>query len=381
MQVLPDSLVLIAAHKTLQQSADIAYPFRQDSSFWYFTGVQESGAVLAVDTKKGEAALLLSDQNDYQVEWEGEHSSRYNSSVFGITAVASLSSLADRIKRAKKQGLTVCYLAPLPEIVEPYGFYSNPARKDLEHIIKKIVDEPRDIRVEVARLRQTKQPVEITAIQDAIDVTGESLAAVKKKLTTYKNEKDIERALSSEFYARGADGHAFEPIVAAGKNAVTIHYRHNNADLQNNQLLLLDVGAQVDGYAADISRMWVLGSPTDQQRRVFDAVVKLQEEAFGLLCKGVHLKEYQKTMKQKAFKAAKTLGYELQTYPHAISHFLGLDVHDAGDYDAPLPVGSILTVEPGLYFAKDSVGVRIEDDVLITEDGIKVLSAKIPRDL
>lgn len=380
-EVLPDSLIVVAAHAALQESADLAYPFRQDSSFWYLTGLSEPGLVLVIDTAQQESVLLVPEQNDYQKEWDGQFAGSRFKAVSGVDEIADRTALNQLLRQSKEDGKQICYLAPLPEVVEPYGFYTNPARRLVEAEINKIEPKPKDIKQELAGLRQIKQASELSAIQQAIDVTGEALSEVRRTLSEFKTEKDLERALSAGFFGRGADGHAYEPIVASGKNAAVIHYNDNAAPLQKNGLLLLDVGAKVSGYAADISRTWALSKPNDRQRSVYEAAVRLQEAAFDMLGPGVLLKDYQQKMEELAARELKKLGVRPGRYPHGFSHFLGLDVHDAGDYQSPLKAGSVITVEPGIYLPDEGIGVRIEDDVLITDTGIRNLSAGIDKSL
>lgn len=377
----PGFMLVIAAHSSVQFSADIPYPFRQDSNFWYLCGINEPDLVLLINTLSGHTKILLPEQNDYQVEWDGENKSGEFTKISGITHFGNIKDLRSELKTAKKQGLKIGYLAPLPEIVEPYGFYANPARRRVESVIKEIEPDPTDIRVEIARLRQVKQPSEIALIKRAIDITAAGLDHVKTNLGRYETEKDIERALSAQFYIHGGDGHGFEPIIASGKNAATIHHTKNNGKIQSDSLLLLDVGANSEGYSADISRVWSVGTPTKRQREVYDVILDIQNTALTMVKPGITIREYQEKVESYAFKKQEKIGVKKDRYPHGISHFLGFDVHDAGDYDIPLADGMVLTVEPGIYLPKEGIGVRIEDDVLITKNGITVLSENIPKQL
>ncbi|MDO8265571.1 MAG: Xaa-Pro peptidase family protein [Candidatus Saccharibacteria bacterium] len=379
IQVLPNSLIVIAGHVSFQMSADTAFPFRQDSNFWYLTGINEPDCVLVLDTRKGKSILVIPELNDYQKEWDGDRDYLEIEKVSGIELIQPRRTLNSILTEAKKSGQQICYIKPAPERVEPYGFYSNPARRLLETEIKQVESEPKDVRIEIARLRQIKQPVEIEALQTAIDVTGATLADVKANLQKFKTEKELERAISSGFFTNGADGHGYEPIIGSGINASVLHYNKNADILHNNALVLLDVGAIFGGYSADISRAWSVGKLSDRQREVYDAVCELQDKAFSMLGPGVKIREYQIEMEKHAFKKLKQIGIKLDQYPHGFSHFLGLDVHDAGDYEAPLLPNSVITVEPGIYLSDEGIGVRIEDDILITENGIKNLSKHIPR--
>ncbi len=380
-QLLPGSVVFIAAHSEVQYSADQAFPFRQDSNFWYLTGVNQPDCVLVLDCDSGAATMLLPGQNDYQKEWDGEYQTAEWQKTSAIKNYDSIRNIDKYIKAAAQKDQKIGYLEPSPERIEPYGFYANPARQILKkHLQTRAVDADKlvDVRMELAQLRQHKQPEEIAAIQRAIQVTAKSLASVKKQLKNYSTEKQIERAITSQFYHRGSDGHAYQPIIASGQNASIIHYSRNDHNVENNQLLLLDVGARVDGYAADISRTWAVGRVSKRHKELYQVVVDLQQQAFDLLKPGVILRDYQQKMERKAKDLLKLHGVEIDSYWHGFSHFLGLDVHDAGLYHQPLQPGSVLTVEPGVYLPKEKIGIRVEDNILITENGYKNLSDSIP---
>jgi Xaa-Pro aminopeptidase len=381
---LPHHLIVIPAHCLLQMSADQNYPFKQDNSFWYLTGINEPELVVCIDTELQKTFMFLPDQSEFHTEWDGAYDVAEIKKISGIENIEPMAKLTDYIANAHEEKKQIGYLEPLPDKVEPYGFYSNPSRRNLAEIIKTIVSEPKDIRIDLARLRQVKQPVEIEAIRSAIDITAKALEQVQEYIKSNKgqeiNEKSIENILSKNFIETG--GHAYEPIVASGKNAATIHYMKNSAPVEQNTFLLLDVGAKVMGYSADISRTWFVGNNiTNRHKQFYAAVQDIQEYAFGLLGPGVILKEYQELVEVFAFKIFNKLGIEMERYPHGFSHFLGLDTHDAGDYNSPLVENSVITVEPGIYLPEEGFGIRIEDDVLITKTGIEVMSKQIPSNL
>ncbi len=236
-----------------------------------------------------------------------------------------------------------------------------------------------------------KQPPELIALQQAIDITIDSLQALTAVDTfnTYHSEYEFEADLSREFRFRAATGHAFAPIIAGGARACTLHNVSNAAPLMPNSLVVLDVGAEVAHYAADITRTRVYGQPTHRQQEIFDAVLDVQAYALELLKPGTQLKEYEQAVETymgatlRKLKLITTAGSpDIRKYfPHATSHFLGLDVHDVGDYSLPLTPGVVLTCEPGIYIPEEGIGVRIEDDILITETGNRVLSQRLPKTL
>lgn len=181
----------------------------------------------------------------------------------------------------------------------------------------------------------------------------------------------------------GATGHAFEPIVAGGKRACTLHNVSNNAPLRSGELIVCDVGAEVSHYAADLTRTVSRGKATQRQKDVHQAVGEVQSFALGLLRPGTRMQTYENKVAKYLGGQLKQLGLitSLKTddirkyYPHATSHFMGLNVHDVGDYSLPLKPNTVLTCEPGIYIPAEGIGVRIEDDVLITSGGNQVLSA------
>lgn len=380
---IPDCLIILSANSMLQYSADEPYPFRQDSSFWYFSGIEEPDAILVIDTSENESKLLLPTLNDYQNLWDGSYDKSEITKISGIKSVSSVDELSKIVKKAKNRKQKIGCLNPFEVIVEPYGFYSNPSRRSLESKIREFGAEPIDIRLEIARIRQQKQPIEIEAIQETINITQKSLENVKKQLSEYNTEQEIYRKLTIEFLKNGGDEHGFAPIIASGANAAIIHYKKNSATVKKNEMLLLDVGVKKQKYASDISRTWSIGKPTKRQKDIHKAVVDIQDYALSLLKPGVYLKDYQKDVEQMINQKMKKLDISNadEKFPHGISHFLGLDIHDSGDYNSPITEGSVLTVEPGIYVPDEGIGVRIEDNVLVTKNGIEILSKNIPREL
>jgi Xaa-Pro aminopeptidase len=250
-----------------------------------------------------------------------------------------------------------------------------------------------DLRQHLGRMRMVKQPIEIEALQHAIDITVDTIKDITKpsQLAKYAHEYEIEADISRGFRRRGGQGHGFSPIVAGGVNACTLHNMGNSSPLASDELLLMDIGALADGYVADISRTISLNSkPSRRQQQVYEAVCEAQDYAYSLLKPGTIMRDYEKQIenfvgeKLRELGLIKSINHETvreSFFPHATSHFLGLDTHDAGDYDEPLKPGIVLTVEPGIYIREEGIGVRIEDDVLITEDGHRVLSSRLSRQL
>jgi Xaa-Pro aminopeptidase len=277
-----------------------------------------------------------------------------------------------------------------PPYADHYDFMLNPAPKKLFEQLARTFNSVQDCRKTLAKLRAIKQPAEITRIKKAIKLTAEAFEHVKSLADAAQYEYEIEAEFSYFFRSRGASGHAYDPIVAGGKNACTLHYIENNARLKPRELLLLDIGARVDGYAADITRTYSIGEPTKRQIEVHAAVAAAQSEIIRLLKSGLPVEQYQNDVDKIMSRALKDLGLlrgqgdesTYRTYfPHAVSHGLGVDVHDSLGGPRTLQPGMVLTVEPGIYIPEEKIGVRIEDDILITEKGASNLSARLSTDL
>lgn len=383
--------IVVTANGMVQKGADEAYPFHQDANFWYLTGVSEPDITLVMD--KGKEYLIVPGRSDAREVFDGAIDDKVLTQLSGITAIFSekegWKQLEGRLQRVRH----VATLAAAPAYVEAWGMYTNPAR---ETLIKRLREcngelEILDLRSHLARMRMIKQPQEIEMIRQAIAVTAETLRDVTKpkQLSKYAYEYELEADITRGFRTRGATGHAFSPIVAAGKHACTLHHVHNDGALASNELVVLDVGAEWSHYAADITRTVISGEPSARQQAVYDAVVAVQSYAFSLLKPGVIFRDYEEEVvaymgeKLRELGLIKTITEDSvrQYFPHATSHFLGLNTHDVGDYERPLEPGVVMTVEPGIYIAEEGIGIRIEDDVLITAEGIEILSDALPRTL
>jgi Xaa-Pro aminopeptidase len=240
----------------------------------------------------------------------------------------------------------------------------------------------RSVRPFLVSQRSVKTPEEIAHMRHAIDITAAGIAMARQTLGSAQYEYHLEAELTAEFIRRGST-HAFLPIVASGRSTTVIHHMKNNQPVAPGDLVLFDVGAESSLYCADISRTYAVGGRfTKRQRAVYEAVQRVQATAIARLHPGITLPAFEEAVASHIVDELKQLGIQdpdVRTYfPHATSHYLGLDVHDVGDYTAPLAPGMVITVEPGIYLKEEGIGVRLEDDVLITKDGHENLSAHIP---
>jgi len=380
-------LLVIPAHQTQQRNADNVQPFRQESNFWYLTGINEPDYILVLSTR--ETFLIVPKKDTVEAVFDGEASAEHLTKISGIQEIMDeregWQKLSGLLQKHKKVG------ALLPMNQKYFNVAMNPARKQLITKMRRRAPgtQIEDIRMSLAQMRMIKQPQELRALQKAIDITNQTLAEVftPNWFATYDHEYQVEADITAGFRRRGAAGHAFTPIVASGKNTCTIHSIANNSPLQKNSILLLDIGAEVENYAADISRVVPIGSKfSTRQQQVFDAVIDVYNYALTLLKPVQNYMEYEQKVETYMGKTLVTLGVIdkptrkniRKFYPHRTSHFLGLDPHDAGDYSKDLQENMVITVEPGIYIPAESIGIRIEEDVLITKTGYKVLSGALP---
>jgi len=375
---------IIAANGLVQRTADSTFPFAQDSNFWYLTGVETPDAILVIS--ETDDFVIVPGRSAVRQAFDGANDIEGITERSGIGAVLNeiqgWQYITDLVSSSKQAS----YLKPLSIYESSHGFYANPARRRVGERLRRTQTSLtlHDIRTELAELRCIKQPVEIGCIEAAVRTTKDTLAEITNSadFANMQYEYELEAAITSGFRKRGTTGHAYNPIVAGGSNATTLHYDQNNARIKPSDYIVVDVGAEVEHYAADITRTLIQDKPSARQKAVYSSVDHLQKQAIAMLRPGMLMHEYEQRFERLMMTELLELGliHDLRDrkgmrryYPHATSHFLGLDVHDVGDYSQPLAENMVLTCEPGIYIPEESIGVRIEDDLLITADGARIL--------
>lgn len=382
--------IVLTGNGWLQRNGDVTFKFRQDSSFWYLTGIAEPDIILVMDAD--EEYLILPGRDLVREAFDGVVTPEMLTQRSGVERVydevEGWKRLGKRLKRAKEFATFEAH----PAYIDFHGFYSNPSRSMLASKVHE--HNPSiglvDIRAHAMWLRARKQDCELAAIRKAVDVTVDTLAMLfeRDRLRSYAYEYEIEADLTREFRRAQCD-HAFDPIVSSGARACQLHNMANNGKLGSDELLVMDVGAEYGMYAADVARTVALGTPSKRQQEVFDAVCAVQDFALAMLKPGTvnvdYEKEVERFMGDKLMELGVTRQNDRETvrryFPHATTHFLGLDAHDVGDYRAPMEAGMAMVCEPGIYIPEEGIGVRIEDSLVITDTGHDVLSAKLPRAL
>lgn len=379
-------IVMLTAYTQTQRSGDAAFGFEQEANFWWLTGINAPDWQLLFDTKKHKSWLIAPTVDDVHVIFDGGLVPDVAIAQSGVDGVLNQQEAKAKLTEYARQGTTVATLGRDAHAGH-YNFSLNPAPVKLHRALTRQFSDVRDIRPVLAKLRAIKQPAEIAAMQSAIDMTIDAFADVRHRLGSFDSEYAVEAEFSYYFRRHGAAGHAYEPIVAAGDHACTLHYDTNNGALKSGELLLLDIGARNQGYAADITRTYAIGTPTARQVAVHRAVQQAQQQIIALIAPGESVKTYLESADEIMKQALASLGLMdtpdafRRYFPHAISHGLGVDVHDSLGAPEVFMPGMVLTVEPGVYIPEEAIGVRIEDDILVTADGNRNLSGRLSTDL
>ncbi len=400
LKKLPDnSIVILAANIEYPRNGDQYYPFRQDSDFFYLCGLNFPAAVLVIEKSGGNLNEILFTQetNEHIMLWQGPRPDKLESKkISGIQDVRWLDEFGVYVLRISSQfdhfylnlsggrRMDTNLATPVSLLVMQYP-------DSLVHI------DFEDICPEIHALRTVKSESEIQLIRKAIQITKDAYFQVLKAVEPEKFEYQIEACLRHEMLSQAADEMSFAPIVASGKNACVLHYVHNDGVCKDGDLLLMDFGAEYANYAADCSRTFpVNGKYSPRQAQIYQAVLDVFYEAQKLFKPGNTIQkindETGQLMQEKLLEigllshadieqqSAENPAYK-RYFPHGTTHFMGLDVHDVGAKQDVLKLGMVLTCEPGIYIREEGIGVRIETDMLITENGSEDLMKDFPIEI
>jgi Xaa-Pro aminopeptidase len=365
-------LIILTAYDSMQQSGDMAAPFLQESSFWWVTGINQPGWKVVLDTARGEATLVRPQRSEVDVIFNGESDDNQIRATSGIQHIIPQREFEAYLRQLHRHH-TIAYTLTQKE---DHEFMLNPAKSTLVSMLKRIFQSVQYCDALFAELKAIKQPEELARMRAAMKLTCDTFALVQSRLADFKTEAEIEAEFIYAFHKAGAD-HAYEPIVASGNHACTLHYVNNSGKLRAREMVLIDIGARVDGYSADVTRTYCR-NPTKRQVAVHAAVVEAEQAIIELITPGLPIVDYLKQVDEIMKRALLKLGLLTDMndtdmyrkyFPHAVSHGLGVDTHDSLGRPRYLEVGMVLTVEPGIYIPEESIGVRIEDDILVTKNG------------
>lgn len=382
LSLLPESsLALLDSNPRMVRNGDQFYPYRQHSNFFYLTGIAQQGSFLMLSSEG--VTLFIRKPDPKTLLWTGPLISMEEAKALsGITDIRWLDDLDSSLEKlAEKVGSL--FLSPHSD-----GEISKRATRLFPYLEQASLDSL------MTGLRMIKEPEEVEAIRKACAITRSAFLSVVEKLKPGMREFGVEAEITAEFIREGAQGHAFEPIVASGANALILHYVENDGICRDGELVLMDFGAELNNYAADCSRTLPIGGKfTKRQRELYDSVHQVFIQARKLMLPGVKMDEFHKQVgelweeqhlklglytRKEAEKMRPTELLWKKYYMHGTSHSLGLDVHDPFAHSEPFAPGMILTCEPGIYIANEGIGIRLENDILITEDGPIDLMETIP---
>jgi Xaa-Pro aminopeptidase len=408
---LPEqSVAVIPAGREVLRNGDSHYRFRQDSDFYYLTGFQEPEAVLVILTQPYCHSILFSRPRDPQAEqWCGKRLGQDDAvAVLGVDVAHPLSALETELSLLFSNKQHIVY--PVGQdsawdkrIIDTWMQTKKQLRSGL--IVPEAIQ---DLAPVLSDMRLFKSPDEIVLMRAAADITIQAHQQAMRFCQKAQYEYELEAVLRHEFIRRGARSVAYDSIVAGGNNACTLHYTANDQPLVPGELVLIDAGAEFQCYAADVTRTFPInGKFSTEQRLIYDLVLRAQQIGIALIRPGTPWLAIQEAIVAVLTQGLVDLGIlhgavddliATQAYKpfymHSSGHWLGLDVHDCGRYRVAgewrvLEAGMVLTVEPGLYIAKNmpgidkrwwGIGVRIEDDILVTADGHDNLTAALIRD-
>jgi len=392
-QLKPNSVAIVNSSDSMPRNGDLHFTYRQNSDLFYLTGIdqEETSLILLSD---GTEILFIMKPDKLRETWEGRKLTGEEAShISGIKTVKYVTDLERELKQAASQA-DYLYLNKNENARYHSVLETNDDR--FIHQMKQWFPLHHLTRLAplLCNLRLVKEPEEIALIEKACSITREGFLRVLKTIEPGMKEYEVEAELAYEFIRRGASGHAFETIVASGENACYLHYNKNNQTMVDGTMTLIDFGAEYAQYASDCSRTIPVGGKyTRRQLQVYDACLEVFLYTQSIIRPGISLKECQadvcakmesELIKLGLFTHAdiknQNLGAPLYRnyFMHGVSHFMGLDTHDVGTHDVILQPGMVLTCEPGIYILEEKIGVRIENDLLITPTGNRDLMPDIP---
>lgn len=382
------ALAVFTANEEMPRNGDQYYPFRQNSDFFYLTGIDREGAFLILypDHPKPEMReiLFIEPYSEMKAIWRGEMlDAKQAKEISGCENVMYTDSFNEMLKELILSSVKV-YLN-----LYEYSRFETKVSTIQDRFVKEIKEQyplhtfDRSAPI-LNKLRKIKSPEEIEIIKHACDITGKAFLHCMKTVKSGRYEYEMQAEMEYIFKMNNASGHAFHPIVAGGKNACCLHYSKNDSILNDNELLLFDMGCEYLNYASDLSRtIPINGKFTPRQRECYEAVLRVKKEITKLYKVGGTIDKINQTTYQLMEKEMIKLGLFTQQdvdnqdpanplyrkyLMHGMAHHIGLDCHDNLDKYEPFAPGMILSCEPGLYIREEGIGIRLEDDILITDN-------------
>ncbi|MDP4210799.1 MAG: aminopeptidase P N-terminal domain-containing protein [Bacteroidota bacterium] len=396
-----NSVAIIHSNDEMPRNGDQFFPFRQNSDLFYLTGIDQALTILILCPNHPMAnrreILFIEKPNQLTETWYGKRLTKSEateiSGIKNILWIEDFDRMFDEMVYVSEDIYLNQYENPrfVTDVKSREARFTQKVQKNYPlHRLARLAPL-------MTSLRLAKEPEEIKIIYHACEITGKAFDRVLKTLKPGMHEFEVEAELSYEFRRHGATGHAFHPIVASGENACILHYVNNRNVCKDGDLLLLDFGAEFSNYASDCSRtIPVNGRFTKRQKQLYQSVLNVFNKTREMMIKGTSITIINKQVGKLWEEEHVNLGlYSMedlhrqdpenplytQYFMHGISHFMGLDVHDVGNRLETFESGMVVTCEPGIYVREEGIGIRIENDILITEEAPIDLMKHIPMEI
>jgi len=398
-QLDDQSFALIAAGEPKHKSLDQHYKYFPERNFFYLTGLKREKFILLLMRNKKACMdyIFIEEPSDYATKWLGRRLTKEEvSEISGIDEkrIKYLHEFDEFIEKKIMTDSRHLLLDHTAQTIYLDMYRAKPMSKPISYnTFGNLIENYQELHINnlnpiLAEMRRIKSKSEVDAIKTAIDHTKKGIYAIFEHAKPQMNERTLEATFDYYIKQSGSFGNSFDTIVASGKNATVLHYVENNQNIEDGSLVLLDLGAYHNEYAADISRTFpVSGKFTERQAELYQMVLDVNKKTIEKVKPGIYVKELNEFAKDMLAEGMMKLGMikeksEIsQYYYHGVSHYLGLDVHDVGTYSKKIKAGVVLTVEPGIYIEEEGIGIRIEDDILVTEDGYENLSKDIIKEI
>lgn len=405
------SALVVAAHPELIRNHDVGYPYRQDSNLFYLTGWEEPESILIFRPGMNPETVMFVRRRDQEREtWDGfRYGPEGCEREFGIDKAYPIDEF-EKIAPQLLAGVDSLY----------YRLFKNhEADKRMNEVLETVrrvqgrtgygLLTIHDADTYLGEHRLVKSEYELTQLREACEISAQGHLAAMHFTRPGVSERQVQGVLAHHFFMRGSAREGYNSIVASGNNATTLHYNFNDQICKDGELLLIDAGAEFNYYTGDITRTYpVNGKFTDEQGRVYEAVLKVQKEIIEYIKPGIFFRDLHNMGNDLLTDAMISLGLltgrredivqsmqHKKYYPHGIGHWLGLDVHDAGLYfkkgePRPIEANMCFTIEPGIYVPADdksapekfrSIGIRIEDNIRVTNNGYENMTSSVPKEI
>ncbi len=400
-EMKPRSLAVFNANDIMPTNADGTMKFVQNKDLFYLSGVDQEEAILVIFPdaymEKHREMLFLTETNDEIARWEGAKLSKEEATdVTGVENIYWLKDFDKVFADVMSQAQHV-YLNTNEHLRKGHQVETRDDRFRKECMAKYPLHEYERAQPIMHKLRAVKSEVEIDLLQKSSAINTNAFNRILKVLKPGIMEYELEAEFVHEYVRSGASGFSYEPIIASGVNATVLHYLENKDECKDGELVLFDCGCFYANYASDVTRCFpVNGRFTDRQKQVYNAVLRVQKASLDMLRPGNQLHEYHKEVGNLMTDELLQLGLLDKTdvknqdpdwpaykkyFMHGTSHYIGLDVHDAGLWTEKMEVGNAFTCEPGIYLPEEGIGIRIEDDIVIGEKDNINMTARIPKEV